>query len=101
MPLIYAAATSSSSPFPRPSTLTVSPITLGYSPERINPGDREHTIERIVKVVSGQDAATLDRVAAAYAAIARIARPTWPSTACSHSRKGVPKHFFRRTWSPS
>src|SRR6266545_56175 len=37
---------------------------LGYSPERINPGDREHTFERIIKVVSGQDAATLDRVAA-------------------------------------
>jgi UDP-N-acetyl-D-galactosamine dehydrogenase len=42
---------------------------LGYSPERINPGDREHTLERIVKVVSGQDEDTLDRVAAAYGAI--------------------------------
>ena len=42
---------------------------LGYSPERINPGDKEHTFERIVKVVSGEDAATLDRVAAAYGAI--------------------------------
>ena len=42
---------------------------LGYSPERINPGDREHTFERITKVVSGQDAATLDRVADAYAAV--------------------------------
>ncbi len=39
---------------------------LGYSPERINPGDREHTIDRITKVVSGQDTATLDRVAALY-----------------------------------
>ncbi len=39
---------------------------LGYSPERINPGDREHTIDRIVKVVSGEDAETLERVAAAY-----------------------------------
>ena len=39
---------------------------LGYSPERINPGDREHTFEKIVKVVSGEDAATLDRVASAY-----------------------------------
>jgi UDP-N-acetyl-D-galactosamine dehydrogenase len=39
---------------------------LGYSPERINPGDKEHTFERIVKVVSGQDAATLDRVARVY-----------------------------------
>ena len=42
---------------------------LGYSPERINPGDREHTLERIIKVVAGEDAETLERVAAAYAAI--------------------------------
>lgn len=42
---------------------------LGYSPERINPGDREHTIDRIVKVVSGEDAETLDRVAALYGRI--------------------------------
>jgi len=41
-------------------------IKLGYSPERINPGDREHTLERIVKVVSGQDAETLARVKALY-----------------------------------
>jgi len=41
-------------------------FTLGYSPERINPGDKEHTLERIIKVVSGQDQATLERVAAAY-----------------------------------
>ncbi|PZU16470.1 MAG: nucleotide sugar dehydrogenase [Citromicrobium sp.] len=39
---------------------------LGYSPERINPGDREHTIDRITKVVSGQDAETLARVAQFY-----------------------------------
>jgi UDP-N-acetyl-D-galactosamine dehydrogenase len=44
-------------------------FTLGYSPERINPGDHEHTLERITKVVSGQDAETLDRVASAYGAI--------------------------------
>jgi len=44
-------------------------FTLGYSPERINPGDHEHSLERIVKVVSGQDAATLERVANAYGTI--------------------------------
>ena len=43
-------------------------FTVGYSPERINPGDREHTIERIVKVVSASDAATLEVVAGVYAA---------------------------------
>src|SRR5262245_9158903 len=42
---------------------------LGYSPERINPGDKEHTLERIVKVVSGEDEETLGRVADAYGAI--------------------------------
>ena len=39
---------------------------LGYSPERINPGDREHTVDKIIKVVSGEDAAVLDKVAALY-----------------------------------
>jgi UDP-N-acetyl-D-galactosamine dehydrogenase len=42
---------------------------LGYSPERINPGDKEHSLEKIVKVVSGEDAETLERVARAYEAI--------------------------------
>ena len=53
----------------RESGLQRKDFKLGYSPERINPGDHEHTLERIVKVVSGQDAATLDRVANAYGAI--------------------------------
>jgi len=39
---------------------------VGYSPERINPGDKEHSLERIVKVVSGMDAGTLDQVAWLY-----------------------------------
>ena len=42
---------------------------VGYSPERINPGDKEHTLTRIVKVVSGDDAATLDAVAGLYSAV--------------------------------
>ena len=42
---------------------------LGYSPERINPGDREHTIDKITKVVSGQTPEVLDRVAKLYGAI--------------------------------
>ena len=42
---------------------------VGYSPERINPGDREHTLTKIIKVVAGDDAATLDRVAALYASV--------------------------------
>ena len=42
---------------------------LGYSPERINPGDREHTIDKITKVVSGDTPETLERVAALYDAV--------------------------------
>ena len=39
---------------------------LGYSPERINPGDKEHTITKIRKVVSGCDAESLDVIARTY-----------------------------------
>ncbi|MCG2634663.1 MAG: nucleotide sugar dehydrogenase [Gammaproteobacteria bacterium] len=39
---------------------------VGYSPERINPGDREHRLDNVIKVVSGQDDATLDRVVSLY-----------------------------------
>lgn len=39
---------------------------LGYSPERINPGDKEHTLPKIVKVVSGCDAESLDVIARTY-----------------------------------
>ena len=53
----------------RVSGLARSDFKLGYSPERINPGDHEHTLERIVKVVSGEDAETLERVARAYGAV--------------------------------
>jgi UDP-N-acetyl-D-galactosamine dehydrogenase len=42
---------------------------VGYSPERINPGDKEHTLTRILKVVSGDDAETLEKVAALYQSI--------------------------------
>ncbi len=41
-------------------------FTLGYSPERINPGDREHTVDKIMKIVAGQDAQTLDVLADLY-----------------------------------
>ena len=39
---------------------------VGYSPERINPGDKEHTLEKIVKVVAGCDEESLDNIAAVY-----------------------------------
>ena len=42
---------------------------VGYSPERINPGDKEHTLTRILKVVSGDSPETLDKVAGLYQSI--------------------------------
>lgn len=42
---------------------------LGYSPERVNPGDRTHTVERITKVISGQTPEVTERLAAIYGAI--------------------------------
>jgi len=44
---------------------------VGYSPERINPGDKQHTFTQILKVVSGDDAATLEKVAELYASVVK------------------------------
>lgn len=44
---------------------------VGYSPERINPGDKEHTLTKIVKVVSGDDEQTLETVASLYESIVK------------------------------
>jgi len=46
-----------------------SDFTVGYSPERINPGDREHTFTKIKKVVSGSDPTTLEIVAGVYESV--------------------------------
>ncbi len=62
---------------------------LGYSPERINPGDKEHTLERITKVVSGEDAETLDRVANAYAAIVEAGVHRAPSIKVAEAAKVI------------
>jgi UDP-N-acetyl-D-galactosamine dehydrogenase len=42
---------------------------LGYSPERINPGDREHTIDKITKVIAGEDEEVLDQLEQIYGSI--------------------------------
>jgi len=51
---------------------------VGYSPERINPGDKERTVTKIVKVVSGDTPQTLQRVASVYGAI--IAAGVYPAS---------------------
>jgi UDP-N-acetyl-D-galactosamine dehydrogenase len=48
---------------------------VGYSPERINPGDKEHTLTKILKIVSGDTLETLDRVAQLYERIIVPGRP--------------------------
>ncbi len=45
---------------------------LAYSPERINPGDKEHTINRVVKIVSASDEAALEVVAGVYSSITQV-----------------------------
>lgn len=42
---------------------------LGYSPERINPGDKEHTVEKILKIVSGNDEKSCEEIAKVYGAV--------------------------------
>jgi len=42
---------------------------LGYSPERINPGDQEHTVDRITKVIAGEDAEVVEQLASIYGAV--------------------------------
>lgn len=62
---------------------------LGYSPERINPGDHEHTLERIVKVVAGEDAITLERVAAAYGTFVEAGVHRAPTIAVAEAAKVI------------
>jgi UDP-N-acetyl-D-galactosamine dehydrogenase len=64
-------------------------FTLGYSPERINPGDRAHRLESIVKVVAGQDAVTLARVSAAYSAIVAAGVHAAPSIRVAEAAKVI------------
>jgi len=62
---------------------------LGYSPERINPGDREHTLEKITKVVAGEDSEALERIAAAYGAIVDAGVHRAPSIQVAEAAKVI------------
>lgn len=53
----------------RESGLKLGAFSLGYSPERVNPGDREHTVAQIKKIVSGHDAPALERVQRVYGSV--------------------------------
>ncbi len=62
---------------------------LGYSPERINPGDKEHTFEKILKVVSGQTPETLQRVARVYASVVTAGVHEAPSIKVAEAAKVI------------
>jgi UDP-N-acetyl-D-galactosamine dehydrogenase len=66
-----------------------SDFTVGYSPERINPGDKEHNFTSITKVVSGSDAETLDIVADTYGAVVRAGIHRAPSIRTAEAAKVI------------
>lgn len=66
-----------------------SDFTVGYSPERINPGDKQHRFESIIKVVSAQDAATLDVVAAVYGSVVKAGIHRAPSIRVAEAAKVI------------
>jgi UDP-N-acetyl-D-galactosamine dehydrogenase len=62
---------------------------VGYSPERINPGDRQHTLARIVKVVAGYSPETLERVAALYGEVVEAGIHRAPSIQTAEAAKVI------------
>jgi UDP-N-acetyl-D-galactosamine dehydrogenase len=64
-------------------------FTLGYSPERINPGDKTHRFETIMKVVSAQDAKTLDIVATVYGSVVTAGVHRAPSIKVAEAAKVI------------
>ncbi|TCR66944.1 nucleotide sugar dehydrogenase [Rhizobium sp. BK376] len=62
---------------------------LGYSPERINPGDTARTIEKITKIVAGQDEKTLERVAALYGPVISAGLHMAPSIKVAEAAKVI------------
>jgi len=64
-------------------------FTVGYSPERINPGDKKHRFETITKVVSAQDARTLDIVAEVYGSVVTAGVHRAPSIKVAEAAKVI------------
>lgn len=62
---------------------------VGYSPERINPGDKEHTFETITKVVSGQTPEVLDIVADVYGSVVKAGVHKAPSIKVAEAAKVI------------
>lgn len=64
-------------------------FTVGYSPERINPGDKQHRFETITKVVAGQDERTLDIVAEVYGSVVKAGIHRAPSIRVAEAAKVI------------
>jgi UDP-N-acetyl-D-galactosamine dehydrogenase len=64
-------------------------FTVGYSPERINPGDKQHRFESTVKVVSAQDVATLNIVASVYGFVVKAGIHRAPSIKVAEAAKVI------------
>jgi UDP-N-acetyl-D-galactosamine dehydrogenase len=64
-------------------------FTVGYSPERINPGDKVHTVDRIVKVVAGSDSATTRLLAAVYGRVVSAGIHQAPSIKVAEAAKVI------------
>ncbi|MBI2636165.1 nucleotide sugar dehydrogenase [Candidatus Peregrinibacteria bacterium] len=64
-------------------------FTLGYSPERINPGDKLHTIDKIIKVVAGQDDRTTDVLCELYGSIVTAGIHRAPSIKVAEMAKAI------------
>jgi UDP-N-acetyl-D-galactosamine dehydrogenase len=62
---------------------------VGYSPERINPGDRQHTIDKVKKVVSGDDPETLDLVSSIYASVVTVGVHRAPTIKTAEAAKVI------------
>jgi len=62
---------------------------IGYSPERINPGDKEHTFTKIKKVVSGQDAEALEIIATTYERVVTAGVHRAPSIMVAEAAKVI------------
>ena len=62
---------------------------VGYSPERINPGDKVHRLENIIKIVSGQDENTLDEIAKTYELVVEVGVHRAPTIKVAEAAKVI------------
>ena len=62
---------------------------VGYSPERINPGDHEHTLDKVMKIVAGQDQETTERLATVYGLVVRAGIYSAPDIRTAEAAKVI------------